>query len=182
MQILTKRFLLREFTPEDADAFEAYHADPRMKEFYSEEQAAPGHVRELMSLIMSWADESPRTNYQFAVERLNAPGKLIGCCGLRRAENGPGRAELGIELAPEHWGRYRYAEEIILELLRFGFGTLGLDEIYGIAVSANTRIGRLVKLLGADAHELPTPEWMLDKGWRRIEWSTSSERWKTRED
>ena len=57
MEIVTKRFLLRDFVEGDFPAFAAYHADPRSLEFYGAEEAKPGHARELLDLIETWAGE-----------------------------------------------------------------------------------------------------------------------------
>lgn len=179
MHIRTNRFLLRDFEEADATAFEDYHADPRSREFYGTEQANPSHARELMELFKSWAEERPRKNYQLAIARREPAQTLIGCCGLRAAESEPGRAELGIELAPAFWGRYRYALEVMQALAEFGFHDLGLQEIYGDTVSANGRIARLAESLGATAVVKPGPEWMAERSWYQVEWQISRERWKS---
>lgn len=79
------------------------------------------------------------------------PQSLVGCCGLRTADSKPGRAELGIELAPDYWGRYGYAIEVARGLVDFGFTELGLQEIYGDTVSSHTRVERLARWFGAVA-------------------------------
>ncbi len=48
MEIVTKRFLLRDFREEDAAAFQEYHADPRSLEFYGLEEVKPGHAQQLL--------------------------------------------------------------------------------------------------------------------------------------
>lgn len=177
MEISTKRFLLRDFVPEDTPAFEAYHADPHSHEFYGDEQAEPTHATDLLELFSKWAAERPRLNYQLAMVLRNEAQTLIGCCGLRSADSEPGRAELGIEMAPTYWGRYGYAIEAMRALIEFGFVTLGLREIYGGTVDANFRIARLVQSFGASAMIRPTPEWMSAKGWSKIEWQVTREQW-----
>jgi len=77
------------------------------------------------------------------------PEPLVGSCGLRSSGCEAGDAELGIELAPEYWGRYGYAIEVAVALCEFGFGALGLERIYGGTVSANARIARLARWFGA---------------------------------
>ena len=67
MEIVTKRFLLRDFIEADAPAFEAYHADPRSLEFYGADEAKPGHAQELLEIFKNWAGEHPRSNYQLAI-------------------------------------------------------------------------------------------------------------------
>lgn len=177
MQILTTRFLLRDFVPADVPAFEAYHADPRTLELYGPAQATPGHAKQLLDLFRIWAEARPRLNYQLAIVRRDDVQILIGCCGLRTANTEPGKAELGIEMAPAYWGRYKYAIEVMQALIEFGFGTLELQEIYGRTVSANSRIGRLVASFGATAVNRPTPLWIAAKGWRQIEWKMTREHW-----
>lgn len=177
MEILTRRFLLRDFLPEDAPAFEAYHADPRSLEFYSAEQATAGHAGELLDFFRGWAAEQPRRNYQLAIVRRDATQTLVGCCGLRTADAVPGTAELGIELAPDYWGRYKYATEVLQSLARFGFDELGLQEIFGSTVSANRRIVRLLESSGATTIVGTTPSWMSAKGWTRVEWRLARGDW-----
>ena len=179
MELLTNRFLLRDFVTKDAPAFEAYHADPRSLELYGAEQARPDHAKELLDLFKTWAAQRPRLNYQLAIVRRDEAQALIGCCGLRTADSEPGRAELGIELAPKYWGRYKYAIEVMHALVEFGFNELRLQEIYGGTVSANSRMARLVESFGATAVIRPTPSWMSAKGWSKVEWQVTKEQWES---
>ena len=178
MQLTTKRFLLRDFVADDLPAFEAYHADPRSSELYGPEEDNPELAGDLVRLFMAWSAEEPRLNYQFAIVRRD--GALIGCGGLRLRDAGPGRAELGVELAPEYWGRYGYAAEIMKGLVDFGFDDLGLTQIFGSTVSANSKIARLVSAFGAVSVERSTPGWMVAKGWRQIEWQIDRGQWLAR--
>jgi [ribosomal protein S5]-alanine N-acetyltransferase len=126
MEIFSKRFLLRDFREEDAAAFQEYHADPRSSEFYGIEEVKPGHAQQLLETFNKWATEKPRRNYQFAIIQRQGSRLLVGCCGLRTADPEASKAEFGIELAPEFWGRYGYAIEIMHALGDFGFGNLKL--------------------------------------------------------
>ncbi|MBD2164049.1 GNAT family N-acetyltransferase [Calothrix membranacea FACHB-236] len=175
MEIVTKRFLLRDFITEDEPAFFAYHTDPRYAEFCSPEEIAPNYTRELLSLFRQWANERPRINYQFAiVERFNSQ-ELIGCCGLRRENHSSEQAELGIELAPKFWGRYAYAIEVAKAMIDFGFQNLGLKEIRGITVSANLRIARLALRYGfVIIGTIPS-----ERGWSQTEWLLTRESWES---
>lgn len=177
MELATKRFLLRDFTDADTSAFEAYHSDPRSKEFYGPEETKPEHTRELISIFKAWAIEQPRLNYQLAIIQRSGSRNLVGCCGLRRANAELGAAELGIELAPEYWGRHAYATEVMRALVEFGFDTLGLRVIFGGTVSANSRIGRLANAFGATVIPRQTPAWMSRKGWTQIEWRITKQQW-----
>ena len=178
MEIITKRFLLREFAAEDASVFLAYHADPQYAQFCAPEEAGPDHARELLRLFGQWAAERPRRNYQLAVAPLQSPKQLLGCCGLRGTGYAPGIAELGIELASWCWGRYAYAIEVASALLHFGFGALGLHEVRGMSISANARVARLARRYGFVAVGTPPgPAWLRAQGWHHIEWQLTRERW-----
>jgi RimJ/RimL family protein N-acetyltransferase len=177
MEIVTKRFLLRDFREEDVSAFEAYHADSRSQEFYGVEEAKPGHAKQLIAMFNRWAEETPRRNYQLAIIQHKEPQSLVGCCGLRSADSKPGRAELGIELAPACWSRYGYAVEVMRALVAFGFDSLRLNEIYGGTVSANARIARLANSFGETAETRPAPAWMEARGWSQVELQLTREQW-----
>src|SRR5690606_154398 len=177
VELATTRFLLRDFEDGDARAFEAYHDDPRSREFYGAHEAREGHARELLGLFASWAAARPRRNYQLAVVRRSEPAVLVGCCGLRCEDAAPGTAELGIELAPACWGRHAYAVEVARALLAFGFDTLALQAIHGETVSANARVVRLARFYGATPAELPAPAWMSARGWTRVEWRITRSQW-----
>ena len=179
MKIITKRFLLRDFTREDEPAFFAYHAEPRYAKFCAPEEVTPNFTRELLRLFSQWATEHPRRNYQLAiVDRRNV--ELIGCGGLRCDGYGTEQAELGIELAPQFWGRYAYAIEVGIALIEFGFRDLGLNEIRGISVSANLRVSRLAKRYGfVSIGTPPSPDWMSARGWNQTEWQLTRESWES---
>ncbi len=177
VHIVTKRFLLRDFVGDDSPAFLAYHADSRSLELYGPQETKPDHAQHLLELFKLWAEEQPRRNYQLAVIQRKGPQLLVGCCGLRTADSETGKAELGIELAPEFWGRYGYAIEVIRALIDFGFVNLNLREIYGTTVSANVRVARLARHFGAVATIRPSPGWMAVRGWTQIEWHITKEQW-----
>lgn len=136
MEIVTQRFLLRDFIPADEPAFSAYRADPRYAEFCTAAEATSSFSHELLQLFSQWAAELPRRHYQLAVvDRLarcaiavarcdRRSPQLVGCAGLRRKQDDSDWAELGIELAPQFWGGYAYAIEIAEALIEFGFRDL----------------------------------------------------------
>lgn len=90
-------------------------------------------------------------------------------------------AELGVELAPDVWGRYGYALEIGRALLAFGFGELGLREVVGATVSANARVARLVAWYGADVEaERAGAPWLAAHGWHEVVWRVTRAAWEAR--
>ncbi len=178
MEIVTKRFLLRDFVEFDRSPFLDYQADPRNSMFYGPDEASPEHVTRLFETFQRWAADLPRLNYQLAIVQRQEPYALVGCCGLRGMECAADEMELGIELAPTYWGHYAYAIEVGCALLDFGFRELGLDSISGSTVSANARIDRLAKWFGAELVTMhPGPLWMSDRGWNEVHWRITRERW-----
>jgi [ribosomal protein S5]-alanine N-acetyltransferase len=143
VEIVTARFLLRDFTAFDAEGFRAYRRDPRFLA-----RAPAPEPDELLRRFASWAAETPRRNYQLAILRRGEP-RLVGCAGLRRERLGDEVAELGIELAPAFWGRHGYAVEPVRALLEFGFARLGLAAISGATTEDNAPAIRLARWFGA---------------------------------
>ena len=140
---------------------------------------SPVTLSSFLETFKNWAAQKPRRNYQFAIIQRQGAQLLVGCCGLRTADSEASKAELGIELAPEFWGRYAYAIKIVHALVDFGFGNLKLREIYGGTVSANARVARLASSFGAVATTRPTPAWMATRGWIQIEWHVTREQWES---
>lgn len=147
-----------------------YHEDPRAVAFYEPQERQPSYGLELLGRFTRWAAERPRRNFQFAIAQRRAPRSLICCCGVRTAKSEQATGELGVELAPPYRGRYGYALEAASAILDFGFDKLHLQELYGRTVSANERVVRLARWVGAVAEDPPTPYWMASRGWRCTEW------------
>ncbi len=178
MRIVTARLVLRDFVEDDAPAFLAYQADLRYAALHGPGEADPSHTRRLLQRFERWRSERPRQNYQLGAFRRDQAGTLVGCCGLRAAGCPDGTAELGVELAPDYWGRYGYAVEIVRALLDFGFGTLRLGEIRGVTASGNTRVARLASWFGARVTATrPGPDWMTARGWQEVEWRVTRAEW-----
>ncbi|BAY72739.1 hypothetical protein NIES23_55670 (plasmid) [Trichormus variabilis NIES-23] len=181
MKIVTKRFLLRDFVELDRLPFLNYQADPRSQIFSESNQASPENSARLFETFCTWACEQPRLNYQLAIVQRREPYALVGCCGLRGRGFDAGEMELGIELAPDYWGRYAYAIEVGSALLDFGFRELGLNVISGSTVSANVRIARLAKWSGAEVVTIrPGSRWMSQRGWSEVNWQITRAQWNSR--
>ena len=178
MEIIAGRFRLRDFDQSDRGAFLAYHAVPCFRALYGPQEADPGHAGGLLETFRLWASERPRRNYQLAIVQLQELQAMVGCCGLRGVVSEIGRAELGVELAPQYWGRYGYALEVTDALLKFGFGDLGLREIGGFTAGENTRVARLASCFGVAIASRAGPGWMRARGRRETEWRISRDCWK----
>ena len=177
MEIPTPRLLLREFTEEDLPELLRYQADPRFSEFRGPEETDPDFASKLIGMFLAWAAERPRQNYQLAIAQRDHPEEAIGSCGVRLKGCEAGRAELGLELAPEHWRR-GFASEAARAILEFGFRDLGVQEIRGVTITENVRVQRLVERLGFTKVETrPGADWMGARGWNETVWGITASKW-----
>lgn len=143
------RLRLRPWRPEDADAFAAMNADPRVMRHFVAPLAREESDRMLGALM---AHEAEHGFCFWAVERHAEPG-AIGMCGLVRvpwAARFTPAVEIGWRIAAAHW-RQGFAEEAARLALAAGFGPLGLAEIVAFTVPANEPSWRLMEKLGLRA-------------------------------
>jgi RimJ/RimL family protein N-acetyltransferase len=178
MRIETRRFLLRDFEETDQASFRVYAQDPRYLAFYGPEDRDPEHWEALLGSYAASAAAKPRLDYHLAIVSRTSPGVLAGCCRLTRKGRPAGTAELGLELAAIHWGRYTYAMEISRALLAFAFDRLALDEITGVTSSANVPVRRLALWFGAEQMgEDAGSAWMNAHGWTEQTWHITRAAW-----
>jgi ribosomal-protein-alanine N-acetyltransferase len=89
-----------------------------------------------------------------------------------------GTAELGIELTPANWGRYRLAIEVAGALASYGFETLGLQRVLGSTASGNRRVTKLAEWFGARIIATREgPGWMTARGWKEVDWALDRQDW-----
>jgi len=144
--IETERLLLREWRDADVEAFIEMNADPVVMEFFPETYTEE-RTRRFVDLIRSrWIE----LRYGlWAVERKDTVG-FIGYVGLWPATfpaHFTPAVEVGWRLAADHWGQ-GYATEAGRAALRYGFDTVGLDEIVSFTSGINVRSWRVMERLG----------------------------------
>ena len=152
LELRTDRLLLREYTPDDAQAVFAFAADPEVARFRIAEIPSIGQVQELVQHKTQKAQQQPRMDYELAVVNRNTQ-MVIGEAELfvenfHHAPNFDGsQARIGYALARPFWGQ-GFASEIVRELLRFGFDELRLHRIYAPCVPENTGSVRVLTKAG----------------------------------
>lgn len=146
MDFVTQRLRLRPWRQEDTPAFAVMDADPRVREFLPP-LASPAASLDFAESIRTTLDA--RGWGLWALER-REDGAFIGFTGL----NVPTTllpfspcVEIGWRLAYPAWGK-GYATEAARAALRFGFETLGLEEVVAFTVPANTRSRGVMERLG----------------------------------
>ena len=146
MRITTDRLVLRDFAIEDWPAVLAYQRDPRYLRFYPWADRSEADVRAFVQMQVDLQSEQPRRQFQLAIV-LPDDGRLIGNCGIRRKPDNEREADIGYELAPEHWGR-GYATEAAGAMVDFGWRELGLHRISAWCIADNVASARVLEKLG----------------------------------
>lgn len=132
MEIRSKRLILREFTPADIPAVDAYHAHPDYRRFLPWDEATHAKAEEFVLRCIAMAEEPRRTGHQFAITLQD--GTLIGSSGLKLNASHPYEGHFACELDPAHWGK-GYGLETCRAVIDYGFGTLDLHRVYSQVIA-----------------------------------------------
>jgi len=149
--IETGRLLLREWKQSDREPFAAMNADPRVMQFM------PTILTHEESAAVSERIEAHFREHGFGLfaAELRETGAFIGYIGISvpsfHAKFTP-CVEIGWRLAAEHWGR-GLATEGARAVLRYGFETLGLEEVVSFTVPANLASRRVMEKIGMRRNE-----------------------------
>ncbi|MBE9115471.1 GNAT family N-acetyltransferase [Lusitaniella coriacea LEGE 07157] len=142
----TPRLILRGWQPSDREPFARLNADPEVMKYF------PATLSRQESDELIERIESHRQTHNFcfwAVEE-RSTGAFIGFIGLKvpafEAHFTP-TVEVGWRLAKEFWGK-GYATEGAKEAIRYGFETIGLNEIVSFTAQINLRSIAVMKRLG----------------------------------
>ena len=145
-ELRTERLLLRRWIPTDVEPYAALNADPEVREHFPN-TLTRGESEAEIARFEARFDE--RGYGLWAVE---VPGvaSCIGYVGLDLATfDAPftPAVEVGWRLARDHWGK-GYASEGARAALRFGFDTVGLDEIVSFTTTGNVRSRSVMERIG----------------------------------
>jgi RimJ/RimL family protein N-acetyltransferase len=146
MQLITERLILREFMEQDWPAVLAYQTDPLYLRYYEWTGRTPEEVWAFVGMFLAHQQAQPRIKFQLAVT-LKSDNQLIGNCGIRMDRPGAHQADIGYELAPQHWG-LGYATEAARAIVAFGFEQLRVHRIWSWCVADNTGSARVLEKLG----------------------------------
>lgn len=141
----TSRLILRDFEPEDFEAFFATTQDAEYQQFYSEEVTTRNFWQTIFERILEAARAADRLAYQLAI--CLPSGELIGTCGVRIEDRENQQASFGCACARPHWGK-GYAFEAAHRIIDFGFCSLPVHRIYAETISENKSARHLIERLG----------------------------------
>jgi RimJ/RimL family protein N-acetyltransferase len=139
----TDRLLIREFVPDDAPEFFAFDSDPDVMRHVGEPPSES--VEQVREKLSAYPDYRERGYGRWAVVH-KADGRVIGFNGLKYLPE-IGAVDLGYRFLKEYWGQ-GIATESSRAVLEYGFNTLHLDPIIGMAVPENVGSIHVLKKLG----------------------------------
>lgn len=178
MQLETARLILREFTDEDWRSVLAYQNDPRYLQYYEWTERKPHEAQEFIQRFVAQQKEQPRYKFQLAVT-LKSNQQLIGNCGIRMAYANAREADIGYELAPEHWGQ-GYATEAVRAMIEFGFTQLHVQRISAWCIADNVASARVLQKLGMQPEgRLREKEYFKGRAWDVLTFGILASEWQT---
>lgn len=140
----TQRCLIRETTPEDVEDFYRIYRDPAitryMEDLYPEMEQEKQYIREYIEKVYSFFEFGVWT----VVERES--GSVIGRAGFAFRE-GYEDPELGFIIGVP-WQRRGYAEEVCWAVMRYGWETLGFQQVQALVEPGNEASLNLCGKLG----------------------------------
>jgi len=156
--LTTERLILRRWGESDREPFARMNADPRVMEFFAERLSRQGS-----DALVDRAEAHFREHgFGPCAAEFRGDRTFIGFIGLSipsfQTHFTP-CVEIGWRLAANYWGQ-GLATEGARAAVRYGFETLGLQEIDSFTVPANARSRRVMEKLGmtynpADEFEHP---------------------------
>lgn len=122
----TERLLLRRITKEDAPAYFALRTDHRAMTFSTRETPANVQViLELIKTIDGWIDTNEKIAWSIEEK---ATGKFVGTLSFHKTDRKHHRAEIGYQMAYEHWNR-GFMSEAMKAAIVYAFNEMKLHTI-----------------------------------------------------
>ena len=149
--LTSRRLRLRPWAVEDADvAFEVYSHE-EVARWLSPAMDAVRDRHEMRLVLQHWVAENHRSSDptgRWAIERLE-DDRVIGGMTLLYLPPGGTDLEIGWQLGPAYWG-HGYATEAGHALAHWAFEYPGVDEVFAVVRSANTRGAATAERIGME--------------------------------
>jgi ribosomal-protein-alanine N-acetyltransferase len=143
--LTTKRLLLRQIRPADAEALFPTLSDEAVTEFYGNEpHRSISETYELINQIQVRYERREAIRWGIT---LHGEDRVVGTCSLHHFDPGFHRAEIGYELNRACWGQ-GVMTEAASAILTYAFRDLGLHRVEAIIDIANERSKGLLLKLG----------------------------------
>lgn len=132
--LTTERLTVRRFTLDDLEMLVDLNSDPEVTRYTGGVKDRAASEKMLRERILDYYDKYPGLGCWVTIER--ATGETVGMHLLNHIHGEPD-IQTGYILFKKFWGR-GYATEMCVEVLRYGFVTLGLPQIVAITDLPNT--------------------------------------------
>ena len=142
--LTTDRLLLRPVTIEDLEFIYTLFAAPETNIYSGYDDLKT--IEEAKDMYETYLKPGFPTHFRLLIEYKD-PKTPLGTLGLYLYSKKNRRAELGYDLAKDHWGN-SYMTEAVSEVLRYGFTELELNRIEATVDTRNTRSIRLLERMG----------------------------------
>lgn len=177
MELKTERLILRDFKPEDFEAFYATTNDPEYRQYYARQEMARDFWVKIFNHIRAPIDKPARDSFQLAISLQT--GELIGTCGVRTEDRQQKQASFGCAIARPFWGK-GYAYEASYRIIDFGFSSLPIHRVYAETISENKRSRALAERLGMTFEgELRHTKFFQERWWNTVIYSVLENEWKS---
>lgn len=145
--LTTERLILRGYRESDAPAIAALHGDPEVIRFLSPTGEPEPGLADAWEHIAKHVGHWALKGYgKLAVDE-RATGRFVGRVGLYNPPYDWPGLELGWTLARDTWGK-GYATEAARAVLKWGFESLGVDEIISAIHPDNAASIRVAERIG----------------------------------
>jgi len=145
VKIETERLILREFLTEDAEAVLAFSSSDEVNTYTGDKSIHS--IEEIRSIITDvWFSDYGTHGYGRWAVIYKPDNKLIGFAGLKYLPE-LDETDIGYRFLPEYWGK-GIASEAAREVLQYGFETLQLKRVIGIAAPENIGSWKVLEKIG----------------------------------
>jgi [ribosomal protein S5]-alanine N-acetyltransferase len=146
LSLHTKRLLLRDILPGDADALHVLEADPQVVRYMVQPPQSLEEVRAYVAKSIEAQQQVPRTTHEVAVVRLSDAG-VLGRCGVQVSRTELAEGTVWYQLRRDCWGQ-GLMTEAVHALVTFAFRELRLRRIWADIDPRNVSSARLLEKLG----------------------------------
>ncbi len=144
---------LREFNEADYNAVFQFNSSPEIHKYTGDPCLSnPQQAKEIIT--NTWLPDYKKYGYGRWAAVYKPENKIIGFAGLKYLPE-LDETDIGFRFLPEYWGK-GIASEVAAALIKYGFETLGLEKIIGIAMPENGGSCKVLEKVGLDLYKTDT--------------------------
>lgn len=141
----SKRLYLKKMSTDDASSLFAIWSDPEVTKFMNINSfTTQDQAEEMITFLDQLARDHKAIRFTIIERTTN---KIIGSCGFNFLDLENEKAEIGYDIAKDHWGK-GFAPEAISALIDYAFGTMNFHRIEAKIEPENVNSIRVMEKLG----------------------------------